>query len=231
MTTRSSTARATTPSELLDRTVHDLKNPLAVVRASLEWISQEISDRNDVLEAVRDASTATERLLVIVEDLELLVKLERGGPIGRERVELGGLLGRVSSSAGARLGDRGLTLACTAPFALETTGDAHLLTRSIEALIEGCVRGAPSGACLELEARAVAASVVDGVAVDAHVLIEVGLAGAVIDSAPPSAVNLDALANGGLGVYLAMKVAEAHGGSLLVRPTATVPRLRLTLPC
>ena len=48
-------------SELLERAVHDLKNPLAVVRASLEWLEVELAGDDDALDAVRDATIASGR--------------------------------------------------------------------------------------------------------------------------------------------------------------------------
>jgi signal transduction histidine kinase len=213
--------------ELLQRALHDLKNPLSVVRASLEWLEVEIADREEALDAVRDASAATRRLMVIVDDLEVLVQLDRGRRIGSDSIDISALLGRVCASAGARLGARGISLVSTAPAALTTTGDADLITRSVEAMVDACERGARSGASLELDARAVEERVVEGAVVDAHILIEVGLAGTAGTAAAPA--SLDAFASGGLGVFLAMRVAEAHGGTLVVVPTATLPRLILSL--
>jgi signal transduction histidine kinase len=58
--------------------------------------------------------------------------------------------------------------------------------------------------------------------------IEIGLRGTAPDGGRVG--SIEALASGGLGVYLSLRVAEEHGGTLVVHPTATVPRTILRLP-
>jgi hypothetical protein len=58
--------------------------------------------------------------------------------------------------------------------------------------------------------------------------IAVGVRGAV--PVGPPAASIDALASAGLGVYLALRVIEGHGGSMLVVPTVTAPRVLVRLP-
>ena len=205
---------------LLDHAVHDLKNPLAVIRASLEWLEGELhADREEVLDAVRDATGAVGRLLAIIDDLESVARLDGGRELQRESVAIGDIVGHVSASAGARLGRRGVVVSSRAPVVLDATGDAGLLTRALEALVDATARGAPAGACVEVEAVAAGASAIE---------ITVGLRGASAIAAPGAGCG--AFGNGSMGVYLAECVVAAHGGVLLVAPTATVPRILVRLP-
>jgi K+-sensing histidine kinase KdpD len=220
-------------SELLERTVHDLKNPLAVVRASLEWLEVELAERDEAidsvrdeaLDAVRDAATATTRLLVIVDDLDTLAHIEGGRSISRDAIDVDAIIGQVTATAGARLARRGMTVTSTAPPANAIMGDSRLIARSLDALIDVCARGAPRGACVEIEVRA-ASEGADSAA--KTIEIEVGLRGTVGNA--PATSSLDAVANGGLGIYIALQMAVAHGGSLHIVPTATVPRVFVRLP-
>jgi two-component system OmpR family sensor kinase len=207
-------------SELLERAVHDLKNPLAVVRASLEWLEVELEGREDALDAVRDAATASARLLTIVDDLEALATLEAGTATLTARTDLSTIVGALTASAGARLEVRGLTLVSSAPATMQMHGDARLLARALEALVDVAARGVPSGASIELVAR------IDPPA-DA-VEIEVGVAGTLANGEPLE--GLDVVASGGLGIYIALHVANAHRGSLQIVPTATVPRFLVRVP-
>lgn len=204
---------------LLEHAVHDLKNPLAVIRASLEWLEGELGDREEALDAVRDASTAAGKLLAIIDDLESVARLDGGRELQRESVEIGDIVGHVSATAGARLGRRGVVVSSRAPVVLAATGDAGLLTRALEALVDATARGAPAGACVEVEAVA---------ADDAGIEITVGLRGASATAAPGS--GSAALGASGMGVFLAERVVAAHGGVLLVAPTTTVPRILVRLP-
>jgi signal transduction histidine kinase len=210
--------------ELLGRSIHDLRNPLSVVRASLEWLELELAGRDDVLDAVRDASTATSRILLILEDLDTLSRIESGDPLVRGAIDIGATVERVAVTAAARVGSRGLTVvALPATTPLHAPGDGRLVQRAIEALVDVCARGAPPGGCVEVGAR-----VVDTDGEDPVVELSIGLRGAI--TKPGQVGSIEALASGGVGVYLALRVVEAHGGSLVVHMTTTVPTTILRLP-
>jgi two-component system OmpR family sensor kinase len=213
--------------ELIERTVHDLKNPLAVVRATLEWLETELVDRAEALDAVHDATTAAGRLMAIVEDLDVLAHLESGRNVARRRVDLAAASRAASASAGARLASRRITVNAAAAGKVQAAGEEPLLTRAIEALVELCARGASSGACIDVAARLVAGGG-PASAEGAVIEITIGVRGTVPTEAPSA--SFEALSSGGLGAYLALRVVEAHGGSLLVVPTATVPRVLARLP-
>jgi K+-sensing histidine kinase KdpD len=216
-------------SELLERTVHDLKNPLAVVRASLEWLEVELADREDALDAVRDAGIATTRLLSIVDDLDTLAHMEGGRPIAREAIDVDTIIGQATAVAGARLATRGMTVASMAPPGLSMVGDSRLLARSLDALVDVCARGASRGACVEIVVRSPSEAAESGARGGSTVEFEVGLRGTVGNGPPCS--SLEAVANGGLGIYIALQMAVAHDGSLQIVPTATVPRVFVRVPC
>lgn len=213
--------------ELLERTVHDLKNPLAVVRATLEWLEVELTDRPDALDAVLDASTSAARMMAIVDDLDTIARLETGLTVTRARVQVDEIIGTVVASAGSRLAPRRITVAATAPIATEANVDQGLLTRATDALVDVCARGTPAGACIELVPRMLRDESADEGG-GGMLEIEVGIRGVVSDGSP--AASIDTLASGGLGVYLALRVLEAHGGTLHVIPTATVPRVVARFP-
>jgi signal transduction histidine kinase len=213
--------------ELLERTVHDLKNPLAVVRATLEWLEVEVADRAEILDAVHDAGAATGRMMTIVDDLDMLARLEAGEAIAREPVDVVAIVATVVAVAGDRFASRRVEVSLEAAGRVDVVGDAALLSRSLEALVDACARGATAGACVEITARVVPR----GEAGTGRDIVEVavGLRGVV--GTAPAASSLEALSSSGLGVYLALRAFEAHGGSVVVVPTDSVPRVIARLPC
>lgn len=215
-------------AELLGRSLHDLRNPLCVVRASLEWLDLELAERalaerEEIMAAVGDASAATTRILTILEDLAMLSHVESGAQLSRGVVDVGATIGRIASAAQVRFGPRGVTVMALAPAPLHVPADARLVERAIEVLVEVCARATPPTGCVALDARIVDVDTGAGA-----VEITIGLRGMVaIDGREAS---IEALASGGIGVYLALRVFEAHGGSLVVPMTTTAPQTIVRLP-
>jgi K+-sensing histidine kinase KdpD len=199
--------------EVLERAVHDLKNPLAVVRASLEWLEMELQGREDMLDAIDDATAASNRLATIIDDLDTLARLGKEGVRIRDAVAIVPLVESVVSAAAERFTRRGLSAVTIAAGDMSTHGDPALLERSITALVDAAARGAPAGSRVEVT--------VEGG--------EIGFALAGSEDAG-GAATLDALESAGLGVYVALRAVEAHGGSLQVIPTTLLPRITVRLP-
>ncbi|MDB4941428.1 MAG: Sensor protein [Labilithrix sp.] len=207
---------------VFERAVHDLKNPLAVVRASLEWLEVELAGREDVLDAVQDASMASDRLLTIVDDLDSLARLGDADLPLASHVAVTAIAHRVAERASVRLSRSRVTVQVVSAGDVELTGDPRLIERSLSALVDATARGAPGGACIELTvSRVVRAS-------GPFVEMSVALRGSAERPGPP--VTLDPLDASGLGVYAAQRIARAHRGSLVVVATTLLPRIVLSIP-
>lgn len=221
-----SPARTAAERELLERAVHDLKNPLAVVRASLEWLEVELTGREEALDAVRDATSAADRLLTLVDDLDVLARLGEGGVASGGTAAIVPLVISVVSGASTRLARRGVTVEVKDPYTgrpLETTGDGRILARSLTALVDYTSRGAPIGACVEVR-------VAEAVSASGGREVEIGIALRGTVEAAPSELGFDRHERTNLGVYVARRVVEAHRGSIELVPTASLPRVVVRLP-
>jgi signal transduction histidine kinase len=116
-------------AEAFLRAAHDIRNPIAVLRATLEWLASEVA-AGDVADAVGDATAATQRLALIADNLELLARLDDG-----------------------RLVKTSVPLAPLVPTTLHVTADPALLSRALDLIVTHAKRGLPSGATLAVEAR------------------------------------------------------------------------------
>jgi PAS domain S-box-containing protein len=82
--------------DLVNTLVHDLRNPLTVVRASTDLLSIDESVGQRVHELIEPARLATRRLLDLVSRLLEVHTLQSGRlPLERSRVEMGALIGEA----------------------------------------------------------------------------------------------------------------------------------------
>ncbi|MEU4954938.1 sensor histidine kinase [Streptomyces lavendulae] len=204
---------------------HELRNPLAAVRARLEVaLARPSPDRESVSAALAD----TGRLQRIAADLLLLARLD-GGPAPRpEPVDLALL---AAEDAARRPAPR-VPLRLAAPAPVPAYGDPARLERALANLVDNALRYARSGVLVRTAA-----------AEDGWAVLEVaddgpGIPEADRDRVFERFVRLDAdrgRAGGGtgLGLAIAREIARAHGGDVRALPAregAPGARLELRLP-
>lgn len=199
---------------LLRNAVHDLRNPLAVLRATVEWLDVELHDRPDITDALGDVTRAIARLVHLTTELDVLESLHE--PLGRVPIVLGPIVEEVALAVSTAEGrpvkvparsfdDRGFTV----------VGDPALVAHVLRSALDAVVRGAAPGAEIEIAATA-----------DAHgVCVTVS---AIADPGPFA--EHDGLAGSGLTLYVASRIAAAHGGSLSASSSAIAPRVVVVLP-
>lgn len=216
--------------EVLERAVHDLKNPLAVVRASLEWLEVELGAAEDVsapstrgsgadvAEAIRDAGSATKRLVEIVEDLATLARLHDEANVRENRMFLAPLVNAAIASCQGRAQTRSVVLSSDVPPALESTGDASLCSRALAALLDATVRAARPASTIVTSASE---KDIDG---KRWLEITIGLANDT-EATDEIVGGVSDLPGSGLGTLLATRIIEAHGGAVSVVSGNLVPRI------
>lgn len=201
---------------LLERAVHDLKNPLAVVRATLEWLDAELGARSgDVGEAVRDASDASARLGIIIEHLHALARLAEPGALATETVSVREIVDAAVRTVGTRPSSR--TRRFDVGVASDTrvhVRDREVVVEAIAAVLEAAARHAPTDAAL-----AVTSSGPDAMG---RVSVAVGTA----EDAGPAQPGAT-LPGSGLGLLFARAACEAHGGSLDVSGSGPTRAVRV----
>jgi two-component system OmpR family sensor kinase len=132
---------------------HELRTPLAILRAELELAARPGRSREALVEAVNHAGEETDRLIRLAEDLLLLARADNAQPFLRPvPLLLPDLLG--GAVRGARASARGVTVALRSPADLTVVADPDRLRQAVDNLLDNATRHAPSGSVVELTAGA-----------------------------------------------------------------------------
>ena len=217
--------------ELTELIVHDLKAPLSIVRAGLEWVGGHLRpDQRDVADAVADAYAAADRLSGMIADLLTASQLDGGMPLARQPVDLSGLFDRLVRAYGRRARERGIALA-TEPegAALEVHADPALLQRVLENIVENAFRYTPPDGHIALSAHAAGRVEIavsnDGPKIPVGDRVRIFNKFARGETEPPRS------GSAGLGLYFCKRVVEAHGGAIAVVESDRWPTsFQITLP-
>jgi signal transduction histidine kinase len=199
---------------------HELKTPLAVLRADVERAMHVPQGSNEQLVALEEALQETTRMATLVESLLTLARADEGRfDLHRERVELLPLARDVFETA-VILGEDA-ALKVTMPVAQDATvdGDPTRLRQLLLNLITNAIKYTPRGGEVELSLvrsdHEVTFSVRDtGIGIAAadlpHIFERFYRADRVRS-------RTDERGGFGLGLSISQWIAQAHGGSLTVQ--------------
>jgi signal transduction histidine kinase len=189
---------------------HELRTPVAVIKAELEAALRRAPADPDLREALAAAADECDRLAQLAEDLLVLARSGDGAlPVRPEPLGAAELLDRVRTRFAARAGERGRELIVEAEPGLRLQGDELRLTQALGNLADNALRH--GAGTVTLRARAAGAGAVLEVADEGQ-------------GPPPTlrpraferfARGDEARTRGGAGLGLAIvrAIAEAHGGS------------------
>lgn len=208
---------------------HELKSPLAALRASGELLQDDLppADRQRFAGQVLDQ---TARLQTLVERVLALSQLEAQVGLGeRQRVELAAWADAQLDRQAPRLAQRGLAVAWTAREAVMVDVDPALLELAFGNLLVNAIDFAPAGSALELSVSttptAARLALRDhGPGVPTAGFAQLGKR--FFSTARPGSL----VKGSGLGLAIARRVAELHGGRLAFEAAAPGLRVTLTLP-
>ncbi len=218
---------------LVSDTAHELRSPIAGIRAQLE-VALDHPEQQDWPQTASDVLADTLRLARLTEDLLVLARLDERGSLplaGRRPVDLSAL---VTEEAERNAGGRVPVTAGTASHCV-VTGDPDGLRRLLRNLIENSMRYAKSG--VDVTARRDGEEVVLTVADDGP-----GIPAKDRERAFGRFVRLDAARSrdedeaggSGLGLAIVRAIALAHGGSARLEDASpglcAVVRLPAALP-
>lgn len=208
---------------------HELKSPLAALRASGELLQDELpeADRKRFAGQVLDQ---TARLQTLVERVLALSQLEAQIGLGeRQRIALVDWVETQLQRQAPRLEQQRLILVWTAREAVVVDADTALLELAFGNLLVNAIDFAPAGSTLELGVSTTPTSVRltlrdHGPGVPAAGFAQLGKR--FFSTARPGSL----VKGSGLGLAIARRVAELHGGRLAFEPADQGLRVSLVLP-
>jgi signal transduction histidine kinase len=215
--------------ELLAVVAHDVRNHLSPLRGRLDLLRRRAEHSNQADHA-RDAAaalTAVDRLGKLVDDLLDAERLERGlFTVRPEALDLVALVRDVTQ----RFATERVLIDLHAPEELWLPADPLRVRQSLENLIANAVKYSPTGGHVTVEVCHAIRAGADG----AQVTVEDEGPGIPAELRPrifERFARSGSSAGLGLGLFLAARIAEAHGGSLALDSEPGCPaRFALWLP-
>ena len=189
---------------------HELRTPLALLKAELDLALRRPRSEAELAEAVRSAAYETDRLARLAEDLLLLARSDRSQlPLEPERVQVGPLLDAVASRFRGRAHDAGRTIEVEAAGGLDVTADRMRIEQALGNLVDNALGHGHGTVRLSAVER------------NGHVELHVrdegpGFPAGFLLHAFDRFTQADGARSGagtGLGLAIAEAVATAHGGS------------------
>ncbi|MFO0727154.1 MAG: HAMP domain-containing sensor histidine kinase [Myxococcota bacterium] len=202
--------------EVIQFLLHDIKNPLAVVHANLEFLkSFDLGEQSELVDALEDAREASRRIQRMIEDTQLVSRLESRELVPQPKpFALSAALEAAKKGVIREAQRKSLGVELDAPPDLSVHADAMLVRRALDNLIEAALRHTPRGGRIQISARSHPGGAVSvGVCDTGAPLPEPDRARA-FDKAGPGRERGRSLGNVGLGFYLCRLIAEAHRGKL-----------------
>lgn len=220
--------------ELVTWISHDLRTPLAGLRAMSEALQDDVAD--DPARYHVQIGTEVQRLTDMVNDLFQLSQLHVGAGVRRnERINLSDLISDTMSSLDPIARDQQVDLVGSAADLAEVMGDASQLNRALTNLVYNAIRHTSHHGVVSVDLAAVADSgrvalkVTDrcgGVpAKDVPRLFEVGYRGG-SDRAPHPGLG----SGGGLGLAITREIVNAHDGAIEFENTDEGCSFTIVLP-
>jgi heavy metal sensor kinase len=214
---------------------HELRTPLAILRGEAEVaMSQQGMKAEDYLESLGILHDETSRLIKIVEDLFTLTRADSGQyPLSPENVYLEELVADCAHSARTLAREKNIELSVDASSECLVHGDQALLRRMILNLVDNAIKYTADGGRVDIACR-VAAAGFELHVTDTGPGIPPELHSRIFERffrADPARSRSGREGGAGLGLSIALWIAEAHQGRLeLVRSDATGSHFAVYLP-
>jgi signal transduction histidine kinase len=207
---------------------HELRTPLALLRAELDFALHHAESEEELRDALREASAETDRLVQLAGDLLLIASSDAGGLVLQvETMAAAELLESVRNRFAWRAEESGRPLEVEAPAELELKGDRIRLEQALGNLVENALRH--GGGEVRLSARRA-----PGRTVELHVTDRgTGFGEEFVVRAFDRFTRADEGRSGGgagLGLAIVDAIARAHEGASGARSEGGLTDVWVALP-
>ncbi len=219
--------------ELVSWVSHDLRTPLAGLRAMTEALEDGLAE--DPSRYYHQMRSEVDRMVRMVDDLFELSRIHAGVlKLSVQRVALGDLVSEALAAADPIAREHHVSVGGRVEQGLDLVADPTELSRVISNLVMNAIRHTPADGVVSIEGRAVPEgvelSVVDGCGglseEDMERVFDVGWQGSAARSPQASAHGRGA----GLGLAIVRGIVEAHEGEVGVANESPGCRFRVLLP-
>jgi two-component system sensor histidine kinase BaeS len=195
---------------------HDLRTPLAALRAAIEALSDGIAP--DPPRYLRSMAHDVEALTALVDDLFLLARIESGRlDLHREPLDLTELADDAVESMRPTAAGRGIDLRLIADGPVRADVNPVAIGRVVRNLVDNALQHAPAGSAVEIEVTKERGPVVR--VIDAGDGFPAGFAEHAFDRFTRGEPSRSRASGGaGLGLAIARGLVEAHGGEIEIEP-------------
>lgn len=216
---------------------HELKTPLAVMRATVEQGLRHCADGSDTQRSYAGLLDELDQLQAIIESLLLLSRADAGVlATSREVLDLSDWLAPLVEDAGLMAEERGITVQSALQHGITVRADPVLLSRAVHNLMRNAVAYNEDGGRIRCSLERTAQMAV----------LEIANTGTPLNDEDRERIfarffrgtNAGGTGGGkgmGIGLSLAREIFRAHGGELVLLPSATagevVTVFRATIPC
>ncbi|MBV8758029.1 MAG: GAF domain-containing protein [Deltaproteobacteria bacterium] len=205
--------------EMTHLLIHDLRSPLTVIMANLDYLRDELPPGNqEAIDAAIDAVRATQRLDMLIKMLLETARLEQGRfGLTTTRIDLEELMTRILSARTAPARTKGVGLSAAVGPGLAVQADVELVSRVIDNILDNAFRYTPKGGRIAVSAEPRERSIVlrlanTGTALPADQRERIFQK---FEQVEPRTRR-----HFGLGLYFCRLAIEAHGGRIWADSTA-----------